>query len=52
MTTATLFNYSYTPETGRNPHPALRPFIDCLLDPDNWRANSNYRELSIPEARQ
>lgn len=36
----------------RNPHPALRPFIDCLLDPDNWRANSNYRELSIPEARQ
>ena len=22
MTTATLFNYSYTPETGRNPHPA------------------------------
>jgi len=25
MTTATLFNYSYTPMTGRNPHPAPSP---------------------------
>jgi len=29
----------------RNSHPALRPFIDCLLDRDNWTSKQRARSL-------